>query len=379
MNIKELREKATRLSNQAKDVLDAITEETRADKEAEFNRMMDEADSVANQADRLEAAEAREARYNEIVTETASTRGEARSEQTSEEDEFRSYLRGETRAMSVGNDAGGKGGATVPTTVLAEIVSALKDFGPLNEGGPARYLVTETGAPIKVPTADNTAGTASVKAENATAGSKDHAIGSVTITVDTHDSGLFQLSNELIRDSGADVVRFVIDNCAENLGRKANALHTANLLAGAGTASFTAASGSGITSDEFLKLAYDVNSAYRRKGAFMFNSQTELAARLLKDANNNYLWQPSYSADKPATIAGLPYYTNDDMPNMTAGAEAIAFGDFSRFYVRRAGSVVVRRSDDLLMAENAVAFVGFMSIGSAVVDAKAIKTLVMGA
>ena len=377
MNIKELREKARKIEHEARELLKKNEENYSAEVDAQFDKMLTEADGYTERANKLEALEQRDRIANEIVTQIPEQR-ESRSDERDEKAEFRSYLRGENRAMSIANDDGTKGGVLVPTEVMSEIVAAMADYGPFNEGGPARLMVTASGGPINVPTSDNTAGTASVKAENAAAGEKDHIIDEVTITVDTYDSGLFPLSNEFIRDANTDVVRFVIDQCAENLGRKANEVHTTNLLAGA-SAGITAAAVDGITGDELLDVAYAVNSAYRRKGGFMFNSQTELAIRKLKDGQNNYLWQPSYAADKPNTVAGFSYWTNDDMPDLAAGAKAIAFGDYSQFYIRRVGGVEVKRSDDLLMASNATAFIGFMSTGSAVVRPTAIKYITQAA
>src|SRR5690606_9343028 len=55
----------------------------------------------------------------------------------------------------------------------------------------------------------------------------------------------------------------------------------------------TAAQAGAITADDMLALIYEVPAQYRQNGVFIVNSKTELALRLLKDANGQYLWQPS--------------------------------------------------------------------------------------
>ncbi|MGG3737202.1 phage major capsid protein, partial [Aeribacillus pallidus] len=72
---------------------------------------------------------------------------------------------------------------------------------------------------------------------------------------------------------------------------------------------FDAGQPGAVTADDFIKLPYQVKAQYRRNAAYVVNSQTELALRLLKDGYGQYLWQPSLAAGKPATFNGYPVYT----------------------------------------------------------------------
>jgi HK97 family phage major capsid protein len=47
------------------------------------------------------------------------------------------------------------------------------------------------------------------------------------------------------------------------------------------------------------------------------------------------------------TIFGKPVYSSPNMPSLGAGNKSVAFGNFSRFYVRTvAGSLVLQRYDE---------------------------------
>jgi HK97 family phage major capsid protein len=66
--------------------------------------------------------------------------------------------------------------------------------------------------------------------------------------------------------------------------------------------------------------------------------------RKLKDGQGNYLWQPSYAAGQPATLAGEQIVEVPDMPSVGAGNIAALYGDMAMTYfvVDRVGIMVLR-------------------------------------
>lgn len=99
-----------------------------------------------------------------------------------------------------------------------------------------------------------------------------------------------------------------------------------------------------ITSDALIDLIYAVPGEYTADARFIMNRSTQALIRKLKDGDGNYLWQPSFVAGQPATIAGYPTTEMAGMPNVAAGAKAVLFGDFKRGYliVDRTGVRVLR-------------------------------------
>lgn len=99
-----------------------------------------------------------------------------------------------------------------------------------------------------------------------------------------------------------------------------------------------------ITSDAIIDLVYDLPSAFTGNAKFSLNRKTLGAIRKLKDGQGNYLWQPSYVAGQPSTLAGFPAVEVPDMPDVAADAVPLLFGDFQRSYliIDRVGVRVLR-------------------------------------
>lgn len=87
-----------------------------------------------------------------------------------------------------------------------------------------------------------------------------------------------------------------------------------------------------ITSDSIIDLIYDLPSAFTAGAVFTMNRKTQGIVRKLKDGEDNYLWQPSYVAGQPATLAGFPVKEVAAIPDVAANAIAALFGDFKQTY-----------------------------------------------
>ncbi|MGA0561705.1 phage major capsid protein [Ancylobacter sp. VNQ12] len=99
-----------------------------------------------------------------------------------------------------------------------------------------------------------------------------------------------------------------------------------------------------LTADGILSLFYDLPSAFRQGAKLYTNRGSQAAMRKLKDGQNNYLWQPSFSQGQPATLAGEAIVEIPDMPAIAAGAIAALYGNMEETYlvVDRVGIRVLR-------------------------------------
>lgn len=132
------------------------------------------------------------------------------------------------------------------------------------------------------------------------------------------------------------------------------------------------------TADDFIALQYQVPAQYRRNGSYVVNSQTELALRLLKDGNEQYLWQPSLQAGRPNTFAGRPIYTQDDIPVVSPDndAKVAVFGDFRRGYRilnRNGGSI--KRLEEKFIEDGLIGFRYKRRVGGGVIRDDALVIL----
>ncbi|MEO0880309.1 MAG: phage major capsid protein, partial [Pseudomonadota bacterium] len=127
-------------------------------------------------------------------------------------------------------------------------------------------------------------------------------------------------------------------------------------------------------SDVLVDLIYTPKQAYRANGRFVMNRSVLGQLRKFKDADGNYLWQPSTTAGEPARLMGYPVTEAEDMPDIGAGSASIAFGDFQRGYliVDRVGVRVLR---DPYSAKPYVLFYTTKRVGGGVQDFDAIKVL----
>ncbi|MCU1196145.1 phage major capsid protein [Stenotrophomonas maltophilia] len=88
----------------------------------------------------------------------------------------------------------------------------------------------------------------------------------------------------------------------------------------------------GINGDSILDLVYDLPSAFTAGAKFSMNRKTQGVVRKLKDAQGNYLWQPSLVAGQPSTLAGFAVQDVAAVPDVAANAIAMLFGDFKQTY-----------------------------------------------
>ena len=129
-----------------------------------------------------------------------------------------------------------------------------------------------------------------------------------------------------------------------------------------------------ITADSVINLVYALPSELTAAARFVMNRNTQKAVRLLKDGQGNYLWQPTYVAGQPATVAGYPVTEMPGMPDIAAGAKPVLFGDFKRGYliIDRTGVRVLR---DPFTNKPYVHFYTTKRVGGGLLDPDALKAL----
>lgn len=135
-----------------------------------------------------------------------------------------------------------------------------------------------------------------------------------------------------------------------------------------------------VGADDLLAVIYDLPEQYARNGSFLMNRATELAIRQLKDANGQYLWQPSVQAGRPNTFLGHPIYQQGDVPTLADGDKVAIFGDFRAGYTiyDRMG-MTITRLNELYQEDGLIGFKFKSRVGGAVVRPNAFRILNVGA
>jgi len=130
--------------------------------------------------------------------------------------------------------------------------------------------------------------------------------------------------------------------------------------------------------DPLYNLVFGTKAEYRANARFVLNSLTLAGYAKVKNANGDYIFQPSPVAGTPDRLLGYGTTIAEDMPNVAADAFPVAFGDFNRGYLiaDRAGLTVIR---DPITKPGYVRFQLFRRVGGCLKDTNAIKLLKVAA
>lgn len=129
-----------------------------------------------------------------------------------------------------------------------------------------------------------------------------------------------------------------------------------------------------LTTDGIVSLIYALPGEFTANARFIMNRATQAAIRKLKDGQGNYIWQPSYVAGQPATVAGFGVTEVAGMPDIAAAAKPIMFGDFRAGYLilDRVGVRVIR---DNLTAKPFISFYTTKRVGGGLLNPQVLRAL----
>jgi HK97 family phage major capsid protein len=97
--------------------------------------------------------------------------------------------------------------------------------------------------------------------------------------------------------------------------------------------------------DIVIDLVTALRPAYRQGAVFLMNSRTLAAVRKFKDTTGQFIWQPAMQGERPGMLFGYPVVEAEDMPDITSGGMAIAFGNF------REGYLIAERSETTILRD----------------------------
>jgi len=280
--------------------------------------------------------------------------------------------------LKIGSDP--EGGYLVPDEFERTLVEALQEEDIFRKYA---TLITTSSGDRKIPLV-SARGEASWVEEEGTIPSSDDTFGQITIGAHKLAT-LIKVSEELLNDSAFNMESYISRAFAKRIGTKEEeAFITGDgtgkpigLLAAAGGAELgvTTAAASDIKLDEMLDLFYSLRAPYRNKAIFMMHDLTVKAIRKLKDANGQYLWQPSIKEATPDTILGRPLLTSAYMPEMAANAKTVMFGDFSYYWIADRQGRIFRRLNELYAETGQVGFLATQRVDGRLTLPEAVKVL----
>ena len=128
------------------------------------------------------------------------------------------------------------------------------------------------------------------------------------------------------------------------------------------------------TTDTLLDMFYDLREEYTANATYLMHKLSVQKIRYLKDAQDQYIWQPGLQLGEPDKLFGVPIKHADAMPPPATNSLSVALADFKQAYliVDRIGISMIR---DSLTEKPYVKFYTTKRVGGAVVNFDAIKLL----
>lgn len=254
------------------------------------------------------------------------------------------------------------------------------------------FIQTSSGEPLDWPTADNVGNKARIVAEATDISTgADPTFARVRWLAYKFVAGPIKVSYELLEDSVVNMPAVLGQMLGEQHGRGTNEKYTV----GAGTTEpigIVTASALGVTSpsgsissdngDSIIKLAYSVDPAYRQGASYMMHDTVIGEVRLIKDAENRFLWRDGLENGQPDRLNGYPVVWNQDMESTIAAANVVMlFGQLNRYKIRRVNGMRVYRLTELYRETDQDGFLSFIREDGNLLNAgtNPIKHMVVGA
>lgn len=377
-DINDLRRQRSEHAAEARRILDAAEEAGRdlsGEESQEFDRLMGE-------ADRLESAVQREERTRAHEHDTDPDRrvdddgpGRLESDDDAATRGWRQFLEsrqlGETEARALNMTSDPEGGYLVaPMQFVEQLIQGVDDavpFRPL-----ATTMTLNEGESLGVPTLETDLDDAEWTSEVADAG-RDNSLRFGQRALSPHPLAKEVLaSRTLLRRSSLGPEEIVRARMAQKFATAQEAAYMtgdgSQKPLGVFTASTdgistsrdqnTGASG-GFSGDGLINAKYALKQQYWRNARWLFHRDSIREIRKLKDANNQYLWQPGIAGDRPDTILDRPFVTSEFVPNtITDGNYVGLFGDMSFYWIVDSLQLGVQRLNELYARSNQVGFIG---------------------
>lgn len=354
--IKELKEERAKLHEQMHTLVSTAEARSEAgftpEERAQYDGLKQSYEAIQARIRTLEEDEARAA---ELATRRRGAAGDGAGLDSPEEraskhqEELRSafidFIRGravkpELRAELFTGSAENQ--VIVPKLISEKVIIALRDTGDFL--GAVDLIVTDKGEPLTIAMLDGTSKKLK-KVTEGTANTTDKVkFEGVTLGAYEYATPIFPISMSLMEDASIDVeaavVNVIVDCIKEGLkelitttGSGSNDVKALTIAATSGAES---AAADAISYDDLVALRASVNNAYGKAGVgrFVMNSNTMAACLKIKDTTGRPIFIESVRDDQPDRLLGREVIINEYMPDIAAGAKAVAFGDFKSYKLR---------------------------------------------
>lgn len=367
-----LLEKRNNLMSELENLIELVKNETRAlsdNESSRFNQIKSEIGQIdATLKAQKEAEEMRKQEFKPVDK----TEVEQRAEET---DKFLRFIRGEQRALDVGNN-----GSIIPQTIADRIITRVRELSPILQ----RATVFNVGGDLVFPKFDITSITAGYIADMTALTPQNGNF--TTLKLQNFIAGsMVQISRSLMNRQDFDLVSYAANWMAQSFA----AFLDHELLVGAGTTAATglfidsnvtnvvAAGTTAITLDDLIQTQITVPQTLD-DGDFcwIMHKDTLAALRKMKDGMGYPLLNNDITSAFGYTLLGKPVFYSQNAPNvMTTGQPVLCYGDMDGLYCKFAQQLEVQVLNELFAQSYATGLVGYTEFDCRVVEEQKIARL----
>lgn len=279
-------------------------------------------------------------------------------------------------SRSLGVSIGAQGGAVVPQTFIRRLEANMLFYGGMMQVG--EIIRTAGGNEMRWPTFNDTANEGRrIGAATAPANNIEPAFGQLVWRAHKYTSEELLIDYETLEDADVDILGVIANALGERLGRILNKELTLgtggnmpNGIVNAAEVGATAATATGLTSDDLVRLFRSVDPAYRNGAGFMMHDNVLMELWLLKDSTGQPLFQASYREGQPDRILGRPVAINSNMASsLTASADTILFGQLRQYKIREVNDIRFYRLIERHRETDQDAFLAFVRVDGNLLNA----------
>ena len=336
MKLRDLKEKRAALVDSQRAILDAAEKESReltADEVTSYENIQTEFDQLSASVQREESLILREQTVN-APGPTPSNRQQPASEDDEERkkalksEAFFAFARKGHRAfngprgqeyrnaLEVGTDS--EGGYLVPEAWEAGMIKDMAEINVIRRLSRVSSSSTLTNLPIRT-----SRGTFTWIAEEGTYSTNDPAYGNIQLGAHKV-GGIILVSEELLQDNQYNLAGELQFDATEEFAEKEEAafatgdnsgkpegIFAVTAVGGTNLVGKAAASTTAVTADELIDTYHTLGRKYRDRATWLCGDAFAKNVRKLKDADNQYLWQPGLTGAEPDRLLGRPFEVSD--------------------------------------------------------------------
>jgi len=288
-----------------------------------------------------------------------------------EETNFLKYVKGEERALTVGDNGG-----VIPQSIVNKIIVKVKELSPIY----ALTTIYNVNGDLVFPVYD----------EETTAIVADYVEDLTELTEQTGKFTTVKLTNyivgclakvskSLVNRSDFDLLSFIVDRVSIAISRFIEKELITGETKMKGLASCTneieTSTVGKVVADDLIDLQMEVPEVYQTGAVWIMHKTTLKAIRKLKDNQGEYLLNKDITTAFGWTLLGKPVYITESCNVVTPGEHAVYYGDMSGLYTKLTKNVELQILNEKYATQHAVGCVGYVELDSKIVEPQKIVAL----